>query len=125
MSVREDLIAGIKAVVDPARVAVIGVEDNKDVLDRLTIMVKQRTIAPLAQAPIGALRVDYVLTVTSPAIDPAVAEPELDDFVPDLLNDLSPIPWFGWSEATKILDGQNLAYDISAFVLASPTGEGQ
>lgn len=121
MSVRRALIEQIKNIV-PDEVHVIDYEDNKDVLDKVTIMVKQRALSPLTEAPIGALRVDYVITVTHPATDPAISEPELDEFVPSFVADLSALSWFGWSTATKVLDGQNLSYDIDAYVIATPTG---
>lgn len=122
MSVRGSLVEEIKKIVG-AEVAVIEFEDNKDVLERLTIMVKQRRVVRLQQAPSGALRIEYILTVTAPATDPSQSEPMLDDFVPSFLNDLVALSWFGWDDATKTLDGQNLAYDINAWVLASPVGD--
>lgn len=122
MSVRDTLVQQIRDVVGTT-VHVIEYEDNKDEIDRVTIEVKQRRIAPLPEAPIGALRVEYILTVTAPNVDPSKAEPTLDDFVPSFLDDMRPAAWFGWDEANKTIDGQNLAYDITAFVIASPTGD--
>lgn len=121
MSVRDALVAAIRATGTDARV--VSVEDNKDELDTITIMVKQRTIRRLPEAPAGSLRIDYVLTITHPATDPAVSEPGLDHFVPELLADLDRHSWIGWSIATKTLDDQNLAYDVECFVVAGPKGD--
>ncbi len=123
MAVRASLIAAIRGIVgDSAHV--IDVEDNKDVPDLITIMVKQRAMARLPEAPNGALRIDYVLSITHPATDPAVSEPALDDYVPGFLTDLNAHrAWLGWTTATKTLDGQNLGYDIDAYVIAGPQGE--
>ncbi len=124
MSARTSLVDRIQAIVgDEAHV--ITVEDNKDVLDRMTVMVKQRTLTRLPEAPRGALRVEFVVAVTHPATDPAVSEPELDDFVPAVLSELSELDWFGWTTAEKVLDGQNLSYDIACYVLAGPKNEGR
>lgn len=128
MSVRTQLIQALRDVVadyDEA-VQVIGVEDNADEHDsRIRIMVKQRTLAPLPQAP-TQLRVDYVLTITHPAIDAAVSEVELDDFVPSLLSDLrTGRGWLGWTSAQKINDEGHMGYDVDLYVIGGPRGEGK
>lgn len=119
MSAREGLIAKIVEIVGDDAV-VIGVEDNKDALGRITIVVKQRRMLREPAAPNGTLRVEYVISVTHPAIDPAISEPALDDFVPSLLADLDLLSWFGWTDATKVADDQNLGYDIDCWLLAGP-----
>lgn len=123
MTVRQSLIGEIRKVVGDD-VRVIEFEDAKDQLDSITIMVKQRTIGKLTAMPTGALSIGYIVTVTAPQTDPTKAEPELDEFVPSFLSDMDQLTWFGWSTATKTLDGQNLAYDIDCYVIATPTGNG-
>lgn len=122
MSVRQALVEKVREVVGITAV-VLGVEDNKDVLGKITLMVKQRRLLPLPEAPRGAMRLEYVITVTHPATDPAVSEPALDDFVPAFLDDMRPETWFGWTDAVKNTDGPNLAYDIECFVIGSPLGD--
>ena len=116
MSVRDSLLEAITAAVGPD-VHVIPFQDAMDVPDRLTVMFKQLSLTPLPSAPRAAYVVNYVLTVVSPALDPAVAEAELDEFVPSMLGDLDSLDWFAWSEATKVLSGgaSNLAYDIACW----------
>lgn len=118
MSVRDTLVEKIRSVVGPD-VAVIDVEDNRDVLGKITIMVKQRRLLPLPAAPNGAMQVEYLITVTHPALSPAVSEPELDEFVPSFLDDMRTESWFAWTDAVKNSDSINLAYDINAWVIAS------
>ena len=122
MTVRDSLIAELQRVAGKD-VHVIPYQDNADVLDRRTIMLKQRTIQPLPAAPIRSLRIDYTLTFVAPALDPALAEADLDEWVPALLDDLR-MPWFVWEMATKVLFGStNLAYDVDAYVLTGAVND--
>lgn len=122
MNVRAQLIAALKAAAGPT-VDIITVEDNQDVLDRVTLMVKQRSIVRLPEAPPGSLRIEYVVSVVHPATDAAVSEPALDGFVPELMAELDRHSWLGWTNASKILDGSNLGYDVEIYVIAGPKGE--
>jgi hypothetical protein len=118
MSIRDDLLAVIADAVGPD-VHVIPYQDNMDIPDRITVMFKQLALLPLEQAPRTAYRVNYVLTVISPATDPTVAEEELDDFIPSLLGDLDELDWFAWSTADKVLSTSGgLAYDITCWNIA-------
>jgi hypothetical protein len=117
-SVRDSLLQAITEAVGP-EVHVIPFQDNMDVPDRLTVMFKQLRITPLDAAPRGAYVVYYVLTVVSAALDPSVAEAELDEFVPSMLGDLDTLDWFAWDEAVKVLSqSSNLAYDITCWNIA-------
>jgi hypothetical protein len=119
MTIRDDLIGAIAAVVDTKKVHVIPYQDNIDVPDRTTIMFKQLSLRPLEQAPRAAYRVDYVLTVISAATDPAVAEEELDAFVPSLLGDLDALDWFAWDTADKVIfQSSSIAYDVTCYNIA-------
>ena len=122
MTIRDDLIAELQRVAGKD-VHVIAYQDNADVLDRKTVMVKQRTIQPLPATPKSGLRIDYTLTFIAPALNPAIAEAQLDEWVPELLDDLR-MNWFVWTEATKVLfSTTNLAYDVDAFVLTSAVNQ--
>lgn len=121
MSVREQLHAEIERIVD-GRARVLEYEDSHDDLDVILITLKQRRMAPLEAAPRGALRIDYVITITAPATLPENSERVLDEFVPGLLIDLGRNPWFGWVDAVKVLDG-TLAYDVDVFIIASTDGD--
>ncbi len=112
MSVRDSLVEAVTTAAGP-KVNVIPYQDNLDNLDRVTVMFKQGSIEALVEAPRSAYKVNYVLTVVSPATDPKVAEAELDDVVIQLLGDLDDLDWFAWSSADKVLfQSSNLAYDI-------------
>jgi hypothetical protein len=115
-SVRESLLAAITAAV-PAGTHVIPYQDNMDLPDRITVMFKQLRITPLPEAPRAGYVVHYVLTVVSPALDPSVAEADLDVFVPSMLGDLDALDWFAWDEATKVLSQGLMAYDITCWNL--------
>jgi len=121
MSIRTDLVDKVTAVA--GRTAnVIPYQDSTDVLDKVTIMVKLLSIAPLAEAPRGAYRIGYVLTVVSPATDAQKAEAELDDYVVSLLGDLDGLDWFAWDSADKVLfQSTNLAYDVTCWTVAERT----
>jgi hypothetical protein len=117
MSVRDTLLAAITAAV-PEGTHVIPFQDNMDVPDRITVMFKQMSITPLAEAPRSGYVFNYILTVVSPAVDPSVAEEELDGFVPAMLGDLDGLDWFAWSTADKVLSQGQLAYDITCWNIA-------
>lgn len=117
MSVRDDLLA-ILEVSLPAGTAIIPYEDSLDVLDRMTVMFKQESILPLAAAPRSGYEVRYTLTVISPALDPAVAEADLDSFVLELLGDLDVLDWFAYSSADKVLASGHIAYDVHCWNIA-------
>jgi hypothetical protein len=124
MSVRAAFVDQLVDIAGPD-VHVIGYETNRDEIDRITVMVKQRTITRLPAAANGALRIDYVLTITAPETDAERAETRLDDFVPAFLADLSPYAWIAWTAANKKIDGNNLCYDVDVYVLGTPAGDSQ
>lgn len=120
VTIRDRLVDTLREIVG-AGVAVIPYADNLDVLERPTILVKQQTIQRLAQAPAARLRIDFVLTFISPASDPAAAETELDQWVPQTLADLEPETWLSWETADKALYSPlNLAYDVTVSALTKP-----
>jgi len=121
MSVRDTLVAAVRKAVGKSA-TVIPYQDSVDVLDRVLVMFKQLAILPLEEAPRSAYRVNYVLTVVSPATDPIKAEAELDDFVVRLLGDLDDLDWFAFDSADKVLfQATNIAYDISCWTIAQRT----
>lgn len=117
MSVRHDLLEAITAAV-PEGTHVVPYQDNLDVLDRMTVMFKQTRITPLPAAPRAGYVVHYVLTVISPALDPQVAEEDLDAFVLSMLGDLDGLDWFAWDEALKVLASGLMAYDVTCWNVA-------
>lgn len=123
MTIRDDILEKLRAVVDPA-VHIIPWQDATDVIDRRTIMLKQGRLSPLEGSPRGGIRIDYVLTFIAPATDPAIAEAELDAWVPEVLADLNTLNWLAWLEGRKVLFGSsNLAYDVDAFTITTPKND--
>ena len=118
MSVRKTLVEAVTSAVGKTA-TVIPYQDSVDVLDRVLVMFKQMGLQPLPEAPRAAYRVNYVLTIVSPAIDAIKAEAELDDFVVRLVGDLDDLDWFAWDSADKVLfQGTNLAYDVTCWTIA-------
>jgi hypothetical protein len=124
MTIRETLVDAVTAAA-PAGTRVIPYQDNVDVLDAVTIMFKQLGMLPLPAAPRAVFRVNYVLTIVSPAVDPSVSEAELDEYVPALLASLDALDWFAWESADKVLGpgGMGLAYDVQCWTIAHTTEE--
>lgn len=123
MSIRDDVVDRLREILGPD-VSVIPYQDNLDTLERRTVMVKQQTITRLPEAPASKLRVDYVLSFISPAIDPSVAEADLDEWLPVALADALNVNWLSWDSAEKVLFAPlNLAYDVSAYLITEQKPE--
>lgn len=91
----------------------VGYEDAVDDPDRVTVVVKLRTIERLPSAPAGGYLVEWVVSITAPNTDPGKADPALFDAVLGLVDDLDGIPWLRWSTAQKVLDNDRFAFDIT------------
>lgn len=122
MAIRDRLITRLTELGTTYDARVIGYEDAVDVRSTRTIQVKQRTIAWLAGAPRAAYRVDYIITLTTQMTDAGQGEADLDEWVPALLADLTD-PWLAWTSAQKVLDRENMAYDVDLYLIATLTDE--
>lgn len=117
MTARTQLETELKKVI-PRAWKLVPYQDNLDRLDRVTLVLKQNTIAKAAQAPQGAYLISYVLTLVTPEIGAQKAETALDDSVAELLTALDSITWLNWSLATKVqFSDSNMAYDITVEVI--------
>lgn len=122
MAIRDPLVQLLTELGEQYQARVIAYEDNVDVRDTRTIQVKQRTIERLIEAPNAAYKVGFILTLASPNVDPNRGEADLDEWAPQLLADLIQ-PWLHWSSAQKVLDHENMAYDVEISVIArTPEG---
>lgn len=93
-------------------------EPLAEVPDATTVTLKVRRVSRLPEAPMGAYRVDWILTVTSPTPSRETADPTLFDDLIDLLIAIDNAPdleWLSWTDAKKTVgdDEQRLAYDIT------------
>lgn len=93
-------------------------EPLAEVPDATTVTLKVRRVSRLPEAPMGAYRVDWILTVTSPSPSRETADPTLFDDLIDLLKAIDNAPdleWLSWTDAKKTVgdDEQRLAYDIT------------
>lgn len=93
-------------------------EPLADFPDITCLTLKVRTVARLDVAPIYTLRVEWILTITSPFPSRETADPQLFDDLILFLNALDDAPglgWITWTEASKTVgdDEERLAYDIT------------
>lgn len=117
MSAYEQLKTALEAH-KPDGWAFKGFEPLEDIPDVTGITMKIRAVRPLAAAPIGALEVDWIVTITSPTPSRETADPQLFDDLIEFLAELDAdeeLSWLVWTEAVKVVgdDLLRLAYDIN------------
>lgn len=92
---------------------IVPAERNIDVPDRPVVIVKQRTIGRLPEAPASHYTVGCVLTLVDDHTDIELAEPELDSNVLDLWESLMSLSNVHPQTATKVSFTETaMAYDI-------------
>lgn len=106
------------ATVLPAGWNQIDYEPLASLPDVTSVTLKIRTVSRLPSAPIGAYRVEWIVTVTSPYPSRETADPQLFDDLIEFLASLDAdesLSWLAWTEATKTVgdDLERLAYDIT------------
>lgn len=92
-------------------------------LSAVTVTWKQSRILPLAESPIGSLRVEGTLTVATPLTDIEKSEEDLDQAVSDLCTAIDGIKGLAWTEANKVRvgpgDSAPLGWDIDVWTTAT------
>ena len=89
-------------------------------LSATTVWWKQERIIPLAEAPVGTVRVEGTLTVASALTDVAKSEEDLDQAVTDLVTAIDGLNGLAWTEAQKVVVGDtNFGWDISVWTTAT------
>lgn len=83
-----------------------------DDVNKTVVKLKQLKIARLPEAPIGKHTISFVVTISAPNQNTQAAEDKLDDDVNALIHALD-VNGFDWKEATKVIDDNRLAYDIT------------
>lgn len=99
-----------------------------DAINRTTVIVGLRSIERLPEAPMASHVTEYVVTIASPAADPAQADEDLDDDIADLLHALDMLrddsgrPILRWTRAERaVLSDTYLAFDITVNVITTAT----
>ena len=116
MSTRDTLIQYLETVL-PATEGLEGIKLVKsiranDVLSQPILVVKTVSFVKLAEAPIGNMMGEFLLTLVSPHNDIERAEDELDDLLEVLLPALFN-SHLVWTSATQVSLEGRLAYDIA------------
>ena len=89
---------------------------NVDVPDQRFVQIALHELTRLPEAPEGAMRAEFVVTVVTPLTTPQKAEDDLDHAVGDLLRALDALPWVKWERATKVAYGdRHLGYDVTVY----------
>ncbi|ONI63907.1 hypothetical protein ALI44B_04585 [Leifsonia sp. ALI-44-B] len=98
---------------------IIPYQRNVDALSGVIVMLKQKRITRLPEAPDGLHAIEFTATIVSPKTDTTAAEDELDDGVNALIHELD-LAGIGWADAEKVkFDDQHLAYDITLTVTSN------
>ena len=116
MSTRDTLIQYLETVL-PATEGLEGIKLVKsiranDVLSQPILVVKTVSFVKLAEAPIGNMMGEFLLTLVSPHNDIERAEDDLDDLLEVLLPALFN-SHLVWTSATQVSLEGHLAYDIA------------
>ncbi len=107
----EPLLPGVKIV--PA-------SRNLDTLTQPVLQLSLRELSRLKDAPIGAHRAEFIVTIITPITTPQRAEDDLDSLVADLIYGIDQIDGIGWETATKVTYSErHLAYDVVVFAAAT------
>jgi hypothetical protein len=99
---------------------VIATERQLDDVTTLTALIKQKSVGRNPQAPKSHRNVGMILTIISARQDPDMAQDELDEVLPAVLDYLD--PRYAHEEATAVgWTNSRLAYDIPFTVIAAKT----
>ena len=116
MSTRDTLIQFLETIL-PSTEGLEGIKLVKsiranDVLSQPILVVKTVSFVKLAEAPIGNMMGEFLLTLVSPHNDIERAEDDLDDLLEVLLPALFN-SHLVWTSATQVSLEGHLAYDIA------------
>ena len=118
-SVRDYLATELTPLL-PASWRIIPEQRMPQTLDTITVVLKHRRIERLAEAPVGNLRNEVVLTVVDPHEDWATAEDALDDAVNDVLTALDGHSQINWTLAEKVaVSDTYIGWDLTLTVITS------
>lgn len=123
MKAARELVAAVLRKYLPATWALLDDESGVDVLDRVTVRVRNQRVRRAPDAPMGAYDHTLLVRLTSHQTDPAKAERDLEDALPDLLAVLEDHLGSAWDEAEKVLDPDTntLAWDVPVHVITTRT----
>lgn len=89
-----------------------------DDVNRTIVKLKQMTIERLPQAPQGKHLIGFVVTISAPNANTQAAEDKLDDQVNALIHAVDSLG-IEWKTATKVIDENRLAYDITLNLIST------
>jgi hypothetical protein len=89
-----------------------------DEVGKTIVKIKQLTIERLPAAPLGKHLIGFVITISAPNANTQAAEDKLDDQVDDLIHALDGLR-YEWKTATKVIDENRLAYDITMNMIST------
>lgn len=101
-------------------VKIVPASRNLDNLTQPVLQLSLRELSRLKDAPIGAHRADFIVTIVTPITTPQRAEDDLDALVADLVAGIDSLDGIGWETATKVTYADRyLAYDVVVFATAT------
>lgn len=93
-------------------------------LSRITVVIKHLEMERLAEAPLGSLRHQIILTVADPHEDQVKAENALDDEVLKLCTALDSLDGLTWTGAKKVaVRDPYIGWDITLTVISTKKKE--
>lgn len=108
----------------PSSWTVIPAQRFPETIARTTVVLQHARIERLAEAPVGNLRHEVVLSVVSPKTDIAAAEDDLDDAVTTLLSAIDGHASIGWTQAEKVMHQNTYpAWNVTLTVITNRTEE--
>lgn len=113
-----DKLADLLKPLLPATWVIVPFARNLTRTDKTVVMLHATEIRPAPAAPMGAVEVDYVVSVTSFQTDSTEAQKELDDSVTDLTLALSGQSWVSFRTATPTTVSDYFAWDVNITVIS-------
>lgn len=92
-------------------------------VEKTTVIVWLQNITRLPESPLSSHVTEYLVTVVSPAADPAQGDEDLDDSIADLLHAIDQSPnTISWERAERATYADtNVAFDITVRVITTST----
>lgn len=98
---------------------VLNAESVPDSTDRPAVLISQRSVGPLTEAPATHFSVGLTLTLVASASETQTAEDELDGNIIDLWETLSSSPTVIPTAASKLVFNNRMAYDVTVQAIIS------
>lgn len=115
------VLAGLLTAALPREWVILDHEEDLEAnVGKVCVIVSQQRKQRHPAAPLGKLLVTFRLRLVAPSTDVRTREDALDDYVDELLFVIERLGTaFVWSEASKVLAGSFLAYDVDLTATAN------